>query len=71
MGLHTFNTLVLRNRQPQWVGPVVTVLGWAAAFAVGQLVRILILEDSILTYRIRYRPFNNVRSRRWPTLQHG
>ena len=49
MGLHTFNTLVLRNRQPQWAGPVVTVLGWAAALAVGQLVLILILEDSILT----------------------
>jgi len=35
MGLHTFNTLVLRNRQPQWVGPVVASLGWIAAFAVG------------------------------------
>ena len=35
MGLHTFNTLVLRNRQPQWVGPVVTTLGWAAALAFG------------------------------------
>lgn len=47
MGLHTFNTLVLRNRQPQWVGPVVTTLGWAAALAVGQLARFLILEESI------------------------
>ncbi|KAH9057825.1 hypothetical protein EDB87DRAFT_973535 [Lactarius vividus] len=35
MGIHTFNTLVLRNRQPQWVGPVVTTLGWASALAVG------------------------------------
>jgi len=35
IGLHTFNTLVLRNRQPQWVGPLVTTLGWAAALAVG------------------------------------
>ncbi|KAI9454559.1 hypothetical protein BJY52DRAFT_1188847 [Lactarius psammicola] len=35
MGIHTFNTLVLRNRQPQWVGPVVTALGWLSALAVG------------------------------------
>ncbi|KAI0297248.1 hypothetical protein B0F90DRAFT_917031 [Multifurca ochricompacta] len=35
MGIHTFNTLVLRNRQPQWVGIVVTLLGWVAALVIG------------------------------------
>ncbi|KAI0249166.1 hypothetical protein BJV78DRAFT_1229805 [Lactifluus subvellereus] len=35
MGTHTFRTLVLRNRQPQWVGIVVTIIGWAAALAIG------------------------------------
>jgi hypothetical protein len=35
MGLHTFNTLVLRNRQPQWVGMLVTAVGWAAALGIG------------------------------------
>lgn len=34
MGIHTFNTLVLRNRQPQWLGPVVTALGWGATLAI-------------------------------------
>jgi len=35
MGVHTFNTLVLRNRQPQWLGPVVTFIGWASAIVIG------------------------------------
>ena len=52
MGLHTFNTLVLRNRQPQWLGPVVTILGWVAALAFGQLVRCLIFGERIVTSRI-------------------
>lgn len=34
MGLHTFNTLVLHNRQPQWVGPLVVALGWAGALGI-------------------------------------
>jgi hypothetical protein len=70
MGLHTFNTLVLRNRHPQWVGPVVTTLGWAVTLAVGQLARRLILGEGVLTYHIRYRSFNSVGSRRRTTLQH-
>jgi hypothetical protein len=35
MGVHTFNTLVLRNRQPQWLGILVTAVGWAAAISIG------------------------------------
>ncbi|KAH9974823.1 hypothetical protein BJV74DRAFT_183974 [Russula compacta] len=35
MGIHTFNTLVLRNRPPQWVGIVVTLIGWTSAIVIG------------------------------------
>lgn len=35
MGIHTFNTLVLRNRPPQWLGPAVTSIGWASAVLIG------------------------------------
>jgi hypothetical protein len=35
MGIHTFNTLVLRNRPPQWLGIVVTLVGWASALLIG------------------------------------
>jgi hypothetical protein len=35
MGIHTFNTLILHNRPPRWLGIVVTFLGWASALAVG------------------------------------
>ncbi|KAI0261516.1 hypothetical protein BC834DRAFT_830203, partial [Gloeopeniophorella convolvens] len=35
MGIHSFNSLVLRNRQPQWVGIVVTVIGWGGALIIG------------------------------------
>jgi hypothetical protein len=35
MGIHTLNTLVLRNRPPQWLGIVVTLVGWASALLVG------------------------------------
>ncbi|KAN0120953.1 hypothetical protein V8E52_004222 [Russula decolorans] len=35
MGIHTFNTLVLRNRPPHWLGIVVTATGWASAVTIG------------------------------------
>ncbi|KAI0292138.1 hypothetical protein BC826DRAFT_453406 [Russula brevipes] len=35
MGIHTFNTLVLHNRQPQWLGIVVTFVGWSSAILIG------------------------------------
>ncbi|KAH9989004.1 hypothetical protein BJV77DRAFT_714823 [Russula vinacea] len=35
MGIHTFNTLVLRNRPPQWLGIVVTLVGWGSALLIG------------------------------------
>ena len=35
MGVHTFNSLVLRNRPPQWLGPVVTFIGWTSSLVIG------------------------------------
>ncbi|KAF8501402.1 hypothetical protein F5888DRAFT_1671977 [Russula emetica] len=35
MGIHTFNTLVLRNRPPHWLGIVVTATGWVSAVIIG------------------------------------
>lgn len=35
MGIHTFNTLGLRNRPPLWLGFVVTATGWASAVTIG------------------------------------
>jgi hypothetical protein len=35
MGIHTFNTLVLRNRPPQWLGMLVTSIGWGSALIIG------------------------------------
>ncbi|KAI0067377.1 hypothetical protein BV25DRAFT_1819704 [Artomyces pyxidatus] len=35
MGLHTFNSLVLRNRQPMWVGVTLISVGWIAAIVIG------------------------------------
>lgn len=35
MGIHTFNTLVLRNRPPHWLGIVVAAAGWASALIIG------------------------------------
>lgn len=42
MGIHTFNTLVLRNRPPQWLGSAVTSIGWTSALVIGRSKYILV-----------------------------
>ncbi|KAI0050438.1 hypothetical protein FA95DRAFT_592040 [Auriscalpium vulgare] len=37
MGIHTFNSLVLRNRQPHWVGITIIALGVFGALAIGAI----------------------------------
>lgn len=58
MGIHTFNTLVLRNRPPHWLGSVVTATGWASALIIGPFICTLLhlfilrhLDQVSLLYR--------------------
>ena len=53
MGIHTFNTLVLHNRPPQWLGIVVTATGWATAVIIGLS---YIYPCSFLSLRYAYLP---------------
>jgi hypothetical protein len=68
MGIHTLNTLVLRNRPPQWLGIVVTFIGWASALLVG-------LSTFTLAFCLRFkntptRPRSSVNlGRKWATVQ--
>jgi len=45
MGIHTFNTLVLRNRPPQWLGIIVTFIGWTSSLIVGKFVSSLVILE--------------------------
>lgn len=35
IAIHTFNSLVLRYKQPVWVNVAIVTVGWALAFAAG------------------------------------